>query len=530
MELTVRSNQIQFESDVSKSDFNKLTPSITERIKFASLVLVDILMYFLAKRYRTFLSGIYLLPPKFMDWASRTYARRAYYSAAQKVPAYKDFINDKVIKKWNDVPFTDKDAYVKKYTTEQRCVNGKIPFTTTAIDESSGSTGTPYNWVRSLRERHESHTFVSYFSSYCYGEKPWITINAFSMGAWATGINMGIALQRNGIVKNTGPDICKILHTLEFFGTGYDYVITGYPPFIKQLYDHAKETNFPWEKYHLSALVGGEGMSEGLRDYLLPGFKKIFSGYGATDLEIGIGGETPLSISIRRLAKENPTVRKALFGDDSRLPMIFQYNPLMHYIEKNSNNELIFTINRKSLLSPRIRYNIHDEGGIIRYDQLHDKLKSLGYELDDLTKQGKNKNLVLPFVWIYGRRDFTISIMGANIYPEDIEQCLYEDKELAKITRSFCQRISEGENASVRPAFYFEITQKPTEVLKNKFSKSIIVNLIKINADFREAWHEYSGTLQPEIYLFGIGEGPFKTDPNKIKQTRLINNYSGKGC
>lgn len=70
MELTVRSNQIQFESDVSKSDFNKLTPSITERIKFASLVLVDILMYFLAKRYRTFLSGIYLLPPKFMDWAS----------------------------------------------------------------------------------------------------------------------------------------------------------------------------------------------------------------------------------------------------------------------------------------------------------------------------------------------------------------------------------------------------------------------------------------------------------------------------
>ncbi|MCX6291495.1 MAG: phenylacetate--CoA ligase family protein [Bacteroidetes bacterium] len=509
-------------SDSKSIRFKKTSPAIADRLRFLFLSFRDVLLYLIAKKYSTFIKGFRFLSPQYLDWTSRIRARRVYYFAVRKVPAYKDFIKDKEIKKWSDIPFTDKDTYIRKYLTEQRCMDGKIPVTGIAIDESSGSTGTPYNWVRSLRERRESHAFISYFSTFCFGKRPWITINAFSMGAWATGINMGIALQRNGIVKNTGPDIGKILHTLEFFGPTHDYLITGYPPFLKQLYDYAKENNFPWEKYSLSALVGGEGMSEGLRDYLLPGFKQVYSGYGATDLEIGIAGETPLTVAIRRLAREKTEIRKALFGEDSRLPMIFQYNPIMHYIEVSDNRELVFTITRKSVLSPRIRYNIHDEGGISRYDQLNEKLKPFGYNLEQLTEKEENRNLTFPFMWIYGRRDFTISIMGANIYPEDIEQCLYSDKELAKITRSFCQAVSEGENAAVRPAFYFEITETPTEELKKKFAESILQKLIILNADFREAWHEYAETLKPEIHLFPIGDGPFKNDQNKIKQTRVI--------
>ena len=142
--------------------------------------------------------------------------------------------------------------------------------------------------MRSDRERHESHTFVSYFATYCYGREPWITINAFSMGAWATGLNMGLSLQKNGLVKNTGPDIAKVLHTLRFFGPEHTYLICGYPPFLKHLIDVGKAEGFPFEQYTLLGLAGGEGMSEGLRDYLLRRFKKVYSGYGATDLEIGI--------------------------------------------------------------------------------------------------------------------------------------------------------------------------------------------------------------------------------------------------
>ena len=504
--------------------FDKISPSYTDRFNFIMLIFRDILLYLIGRKYKTFIMGFQLLPPKYLEWTSRLRAKKMYYFAVKNVPAYKDFIKNSEIKTWDDIPFTDKDTYIRKYSTEQRCIYGNIPATEIAIDESSGSTGIPYNWVRSMRERRESHAFVSYFSTFSFGEEPFLVINAFSMGAWATGINMGISLQRNGIVKNTGPDIGKIFHTMEFFGSKYKYLITGYPPFIKQLYDHAKSINFPWVEYNVSALVGGEGMSEGLRDYLLPGFRKVYSGYGATDLEIGISGETPIAVAIRRLSRDKPDVRKALFGDDSRLPMIFQYNPVMHYIEMNQNRELIFTITRRSVLSPRIRYNIHDEGGICRYDQMSAKLKELGYDINELVQNEKNNNLRLPFMWIYGRRDFTISIMGANIYPEDIEQCLYSDIELAGITRSFCQSVVEAENSSVRPAFYFEITLTPTEELKAKFSASIIEKLISLNADFRAAWNEYAETLKPEIHLFNIGEGPFKKDSGKIKQTRVLSN------
>ena len=200
-------------------------------------------------------------------------------------------------------------------------------------------------------------------------------------------------------------------------------------------------------------------MAEGLRDYLLRRFRSVFSGFGATDLEIGIAGETPVAVAIRRLCRERPDVRTALFGADSRLPMLFQYNPLMHYVEVNENRELLFTISRKSLLSPRVRYNVHDEGGVARFDDLERRLAACGIDIDGLSGGAR---LRLPFFWIYGRRDYTVSVMGANIYPEDIEQCLYADAELAKITHSFCLALAEGARAAVNPKFIFEVDAEPT--------------------------------------------------------------------
>ena len=158
---------------------NKKSPLLTDRISFLALSFRDVLLYFVAKSYSSFITGFRFLSPKYLEWTSYIRARRIYYFAVKNIPAYKDFIKDKEIKKWKDIPFTDKDSYIKKYPTEQRCFDGKIPSTHIAIDESSGSTGTPFNWVRSLRERRESHAFISYFSTFCFGKKPWLTINAF---------------------------------------------------------------------------------------------------------------------------------------------------------------------------------------------------------------------------------------------------------------------------------------------------------------------------------------------------------------
>ena len=497
----------------------KTTPTVLDRLRIATLTPRDWIVQLMCWRYQTFLWSYSVMMPRLMEKSGKLRARRALYRAAKRVPAYAMHLGSAPAGP-SGYPETDKENYIKTHSAEARCLHGSLPLDRTMIDESSGSTGTPYNWVRSRRERLEAQRSISYFAKYCYGTESRITINAFSMGAWATGVNMGQALEANGIVKNTGPDLAKILSTLRFFGPKYRYLILGYPPFLKHLIDVAEQEGFPFEQYHLDALVGGEGMSEGLRDYLLKRFRLVYSGYGATDLEIGIAGETPVAVAVRRLAWKDPKVKAALFGADSRLPMLFQYNPLMHHIEENQNRELVFTINRGSVLSPRIRYNVHDEGGVARFDELEDRLRDLGCNLRELVP-GSGRLLRLPFLWIYGRRDSTISVMGANIYPEDLEQCLYAEPGLARITRSFCLSLSE-QGAQVRPCFLFEIESEPTEELKKQFGTAMVRRLAELNADFREALHEYAQTLQPEIRLHRLGEGPFAGNSGRIKQVRLL--------
>jgi phenylacetate-CoA ligase len=480
----------------------------------------DLLLRAIGSSYRTFLWAFQRLSPSYLERASRKRALRARAHALATVPAYRRHVLEHGAPDALG-PETDKESYVKRHPVEARCVRGILPLEGTRIDESSGSTGTPFDWVRSTRELLQSRRFISFFARYSFGAAPRITINAFTMGAWATGHNMGLALQGTGIVKDTGPDVEKILHTLEFFGTGYRYLIMGYPPFLKHLIDTAERRGFPLPSYRLDGLVGGEGMSEGLRDYLLRRFLKVYSGYGATDLEIGLAGETPLSVAIRRLALRDEKARRALFGEDSRLPMLFQYNPMMHHVEVNERRELVVTITRLSILSPRIRYNVHDEGGIARYDRMAERLAALGHDVDTLLgADAKAPRLELPFLWVYGRSDSTLSVMGANIYPEDVEACLYAIPELARVTRSYCLSLAEAESGEVRPCFSFE-TDEPFTAGR-ELTQRILDELIGLNADFREAWKEHPAVLVPEIRLYGNGEGPFSRDAARIKQVRVV--------
>ena len=360
-----------------------------------------------------------------------------------------------------------------------------------------------------------------------------MTLNAFSMGAWAAGFNMSLGMMRHGIVKSIGPDIDKILSTLTYLGPSYRYLISGYPPFLKHLLDEGDRRGFPWADYEIHALVGGEGMTEDLRDVLLERFASVYSGYGATDIEIGMAGESPVSIAVRRLARTRPEIGRALFGDDPRLPMVFQYNPLIHFMEVNELGEVICTVSRLDLLSPRIRYNVHDSGGIVDFATVRRVLAEFGYDLDRLGETPEVAGprgplpwahpIPLPFLWINGRRDATISVMGANIYPEDIESVLYRDPEVEPRLRSFMVSVVDDERGTPRPAVAIELTDLDgiDDAWRAATARRLRDGLEALNTDYRSSLGEFPDAMLPIVSTYEEGGGPFAGDRTRIKQRRI---------
>ena len=481
-------------------------------------------------------------PPRLLAGLGQLRAERASWRAAKRVPAYRDFLEQAAVDSDDLFPFgilgrlpeTDKRNYIDRYGLMERCVGGGVPYPGTTIDESSGSTGTPYNWIRGRREREVAHRNISFFARYAFGEGPLVTLNAFSMGAWAAGMNMSLGMTRHGIVKSIGPDIDKLLSTLTYLGPSYRFLISGYPPFLKHLLDEGARRGFPWDRYEVHGLVGGEGMTEELRDVLLERFRSVYSGYGATDIEIGMAAESPVSVALRRLARRRPDVREALFGDDPRLPMVFQYNPLIHFLEVNELGEIICTVSRLDLLSPRIRYNVHDEGGLLGFATARERLAAFGFDIERLGERDEtagprgplpwSRPIPLPFLWVNGRRDATISVMGANIYPEDIETVVYRDPTLVPRLHSFLLSTVDDERGVPRPMVALELADMAgvDDRWRATMADQLRDGLTGLNIDYRSSIAEFPDAMQPIVATYGLGEGPFAADATRIKQRRII--------
>ncbi len=481
-------------------------------------------------------------PPRLLSGLGQLRAERASWRAAKRVPAYRDFLEQAAVDPDDLFPFgilgrlpeTEKRNYIDRYGLMERCVGGSVPYPGTTIDESSGSTGTPYNWIRGRREREVAHRNISFFARYAFGDGPLVTLNAFSMGAWAAGMNMSLGMTRHGIVKSIGPDIDKLLSTLTYLGPSYRFLISGYPPFLKHLLDEGARRGFPWDRYEVHGLVGGEGMTEELRDVLLERFRSVYSGYGATDIEIGMAAESPVSVALRRLARRRPDVREALFGDDPRLPMVFQYNPLIHFLEVNELGEIICTVSRLDLLSPRIRYNVHDEGGLLGFATARERLAAFGFDIERLGERDEtagprgplpwSRPIPLPFLWVNGRRDATISVMGANIYPEDIETVVYRDPTLVPRLHSFLLSTVDDERGVPRPMVALELADMAgvDDRWRAAMAHQLRDGLTGLNIDYRSSIAEFPDAMQPIVTTYGLGEGPFAADATRIKQTRII--------
>jgi phenylacetate-CoA ligase len=445
-----------------------------------------------------------------------------FIKAKKSVPAYKKFLDSMnfynptfngFIPNLSEIPETDKENYIKIFSMNERCVNGKVSSKGIVIDESSGSSGTATNWVRGWKERKMNAKIIQFGIKNLMGNEPLFIINAFALGPWATGVNITMSCVGISKLKSIGPDRIKIENTINTFGRDHKYLIMGYPPFLKMLVDNSQ---IDWQSYDVSFIFGGESMSEGMRNYLITkGIKKIYSSFGASDIELNISAENDFTISLRKLLNSNESLRNRILKYSGALPMIFQYNPADFFIETSEKGELIITVCRPDYIAPKIRYNIHDKGQIMQKKQIFNILKELNI----------NKNLLvepktdLPILFHYGRADMTVSFFGANISPTDIQETIYNFPELVKVINSFCIVTNEDVDGNKQLEILFELNpfankiQFDLDTLTTAFFEQLAI----INQDFREAKKMLISKNQTIINLFELGKGPFENSDIRIK-------------
>ena len=414
------------------------------------------------------------------------------------------------------LPVLDKAGYLDQYPLAQRCRHGQLPAAGVEVDESSGSSGRPYQWVRSRTELDQVERGLAVQAEWLLRTREHrrvVVLNCFSMGAWATGSSVTAALRRLGTIKSCGPDADKALAAINLLGPDACYVVCGYPPFLATLLDAAADRGLDLSGHELWGFVGGEGMTEVLRSRLQRDFRRVLSAYGASDLDIGVAGETELAVAVRQAAGANPEFAQALFGRTGRLPMVFQYDPATYHVE-TIGGELVVTVTR-ALLSPRVRYAVHDAGGSLTFRAVLAIAEAHGVRLPTT---GAAR---LPFLYVAGRSDSTLSHMGANLYPEDVDAALgvLAEQHPEFGLGAFCLELADAEDGLSVPRIHIEARNAAPA---GQIGRGIAEWLVAHNRDWAAAAAEDPRAVAFDIRLTAPGSGVFEANASRIKRRYVL--------
>ena len=468
-----------------------------------------------------------------------------FHKAAKEVPAYKHFlkknrVNPEKIKSWDDfqkVPITNKKKYLKRYPLNELCwggdLNKPLVFTST-----SGSTGTPTYFVRSSDLDWQYSLLAEEFlqNSLRNSKGETLVIICFGMGVWIGGLisykAFEIASQRlNTSLSLITPGINKteIFNALKNLSLYYkNLILVGYPPFIKDIIDEAPLNGLNLKKLNVKFVFAAEAFTESFRNYLV---KKVnlknshldtMNIYGTA--EIGaMAYETPLSILIRRIALKKPELFRDIFGGISKTPTLAQFNPLFINFEC-INGAIVITGNNEM---PLIRYGIGDHGGVFSYKQMETILKKHGVDIESEAKKGGLAHTLneLPFVFVFERIDFSVTLYGLQVYPETIRETLFE-KPFNKFLSGKFTLITKFTSKHNQ---YIEINiemKKDVDVILNSLQKRllrrIVYNMRLNNSEFRELSDYLKEKANPKL-VFWRSEAPEFFKPGvKQKWVRKI--------
>ena len=447
-----------------------------------------------------------------------------FHEMAERVPAYKDFLKTngvnpdsiQTVKDFKKVPTVDKDNYLRKYRREDLCWDGKFASERWVISTTSGSTGEPFYFPRTdLQDEYYALTAELYLrENFNIQDKTTLYIDAFAMGAWIGGLFTYEAVKRVAdkgyaiSIITPGINKAEVINSVKKLGPAFGQVIIGcYPPIMKDIIDLGNEQGLDWSDYNLGIVFSAEGFSEQFRDYavrhgkLSDIYTSTLNHYGTVDLGT-MSHETPTTILVRRQAVKDKQLYSEIFGKTHKQPTLTQYVPEMFYFEEDEGK--VICTSQSGI--PLVRYDLKDNGGIITLKELYkiyDKRgKNLDIELRKANIEGTKWNL--PMVYLYERSDFSVTLVGGNIYPEEVRTALITSMVSDEITGKFTMEVQATRKMNSTLVVNVELRRgvDASKDTKKIIQKAIITHLLKENSEYKSNIATYGRKLWPKIVLW----------------------------
>ena len=425
-----------------------------------------------------------------------------FHAAAATVPAYRSFLaahgivarDIKTLADFQGLPLMTKQNYMHTYSLAERCRDGDLSGCD-MLAVSSGSTGTPMIWPRNLsHELDIAYRFEQVFHAFHADQHPTLAVVCFAMGSWVGGMFTAACcrhLAAKGYPITTvtpGNKKDEIFRIVKELGPHYSQIVLlGYPPYLKDIIDSGRAAGIAWSRYRPKLVFAGEVFSEEWRELVCERIgaedpaTATAALYGTADGGV-LGNETPLSINIRKFFATRPALAREVFGE-SRLPSLVQYDPLSRWFEVHAGTLVVSGDNGVPLL----RYHIADKGGIIPYaEMMRIVAEGDGDGSAELHHPGERGAWELPFVYLFGRADFTVSYFGANVYPENISVGLEQAAVRDWVSGKFVLQVVE--TADHNEALNIVVELLPgidSDAIKgDAIARAVAAQLRRLNSEF----------------------------------------------
>jgi phenylacetate-CoA ligase len=441
----------------------------------------------------------------------RDAALALFHGVATTVPAYPRFLAehgvDPVAIRTHDdlrrVPPITKASYLLRHPLPELCRGGQIA-ACDMIAASSGSTGKPAYWPRFVTdELGIAVRFEQVFrDSFAADGRRTLAVVCFALGTWVGGMFTAACCRHVAAkgypitVITPGTAREEIFRAVTELGPLFDQVVLlGYPPFLKGVIDEGIARGVRWPELRVRIVTAGEVFSEAWRSLVAERIGStapcydFASLYGTADAGV-LGNETPLSIAVRRFLADRPEAARAAFGQD-RLPTLVQYDPLSRFFEAEGER-LLFSGDGGV---PLVRYDILDTGGVVPYEAMLEKVQGFGFDpLAALAHPAGHPRAArddaggarpLPFAYVFGRSDFTVSYFGANVYPENVAVGLEAPGVCAWVTGKFVMTVERDadENESLAVVVELAPGEAPSDARRAVAAASIEAALLRLNGE-----------------------------------------------